>query len=84
MPTEPTNLRLDVDAKAGAYAVFDTLGMKPAQAVNLFFRQVALHGGIPFELKVPNADTAEAMRELESGGGTRYKNTQEMFKDLGV
>lgn len=84
MTTEPTNIRLDTDAKEKAWQIFDELGMKPAQAFNLFIRQVSLQGGMPFEIKVPNAETIEAMKELENGGGTRYKNTKAMLKDLGI
>ncbi|MGR3317214.1 MAG: type II toxin-antitoxin system RelB/DinJ family antitoxin [Candidatus Anammoxibacter sp.] len=84
MTTEPTNLRLDVAAKKHAYKVFAKVGLKPAQAVNLFLRQVALQGGIPFNIKVPNADTLEAMEELAKGGGTHYKTSLEMYDDLGI
>ncbi len=84
MTTEPTSLRLDSDAKKEAYAVFEQVGLKPAQAINLFLKQVALHGGIPFEIKVPNAATLEALHELESGGGQRFKNTADLYKDLGI
>jgi len=45
MNTEPTSLRLDVDAKKAAYAVFKKVGLKPAQAMNLFLPQVALNQG---------------------------------------
>jgi len=84
MVTEPTNIRLDAEAKEKAWQIFDELGMKPAQAFNLFIRQVSLQGGIPFEIKIPNAETLEAIKELSHGGGTRYKNTKEMLKDLGI
>lgn len=84
MTTEPTNLRLDVEAKKKAYAVFSKVGIKPAQAVNLFFHQVVLHNGIPFEIKIPNAETIEAMEELAKGKGKRYKNSRAMYKDLGI
>ncbi len=84
MTTEPTNLRLDVDAKKKAYKIFSKVGLKPAQAFNLFLRQVALRGGIPFDIKVPNAETMEAMAELSKGKGKRYNNSKEMYSDLGI
>ncbi len=84
MVTEPTNLRLDPDMKAEAYAVFQAIGLKPAQAFNLFLRQVALHKGLPFDVKIPNAETRAAIEELENGGGINYKNAEEMFKDLKI
>ena len=84
MITEPTNLRLDVAAKKHAYKVFAKVGLKPAQAVNLFLRQVALQGGIPFDIKIPNADTIEAMEELANGGGEHAKTSEEFYKKLGI
>ena len=84
MTTEPTNLRLDIDAKKAAYAVFEEVGLKPAQAVNLFLRQVALHKGLPFAVAIPNADTLAAMDELKQGGGKKFKTTDEFYSDLGL
>lgn len=84
MSTEPTSLRLDSDAKKQAYAIFEQVGLKPTQAINLFLKQVALRGGIPFDIKVPNADTLAAMDELESGKGARFKSKDEFFEDLGI
>ncbi|MCK4945483.1 MAG: type II toxin-antitoxin system RelB/DinJ family antitoxin [Candidatus Omnitrophica bacterium] len=84
MITEPTNIRLETKAKAKAWQIFEALGMKPAQAFNLFIRQVNLQGGIPFEIKIPNAETIAAMEELANGGGERSKNTKEMFEKLGI
>lgn len=84
MDTVPTNLRLDVEAKKQAYKVFSKVGLKPAQAINLFLYQVVLQGGIPFDIKIPNAETIEAMKELANGGGKRYKDSKKMYEDLGI
>lgn len=84
MVTEPTNLRLDADTKAKAYEVFEQIGLKPAQAFNLFLRQVALQKGLPFDLKIPNSETIEAMNEGLNGGGKRYANSEELFKNLEI
>ncbi len=84
MMTEPTSLRLDIEAKKQAYAIFKAVGLKPTQAINLFLRQVALRGGLPFDIKVPNTETTEAIKELKSGKGERYKTSQQMFDDLSI
>lgn len=39
---------------------------------------------VPIDDLVPNAETLEAIQELRSGGGVRYKDTAEMFADLGI
>ncbi len=84
MSTEPTNLRLDADAKKAAYAVFEKVGLKPAQAVNLFLRQVALHKGLPFPVAIPNDDTVAAMDELKQGGGKQFDSSDDFYRDLGI
>lgn len=84
MATEPTNFRLDSDAKKKAYSVFKKVGIKPAQAVNMFLYQVALQGGLPFDVKIPNTETVNAMEELSKGKGKKYKNSNDMYDDLGI
>ena len=83
MNTEPTSLRLDAEAKKQAYSIFDKIGLKPAQAINLFLRQVALNRGLPFDVKIPNAETIAAIKELDEGKGKIYTDTDEFFNDLG-
>ena len=84
MKTEPTSLRLDAEAKKSAYAIFEQVGLKPAQAVNLFLHQVVLNKGIPFPINIPNAITQDAMKELESGGGQSFGNNDDFYTDLGI
>ncbi|MCF6284736.1 MAG: type II toxin-antitoxin system RelB/DinJ family antitoxin [Candidatus Hydrogenedentes bacterium] len=84
MGTEPTSLRLDTDAKKAAYAIFAKVGLKPAQAVNLFLRQVALNNGLPFSINIPNPTTRAAMKELEDGSGTRFDKSDDFYDDLEI
>ena len=84
MATEPTNLRLDIQAKQQAYAIFEQVGLKPAQAVNLFLQQVVLHQGLPFDVKVPNKDSQAALDELEKAASQSFQNTDALYKDLGI
>ena len=35
-----------------AAAILETLGLTPEQAVSLFFRQVVMRGGLPFDLRI--------------------------------
>ena len=63
--TESTTYRVDKIVKREAYEIFRQIGLKPSQAINLFLSQVALRGGIPFEIKgrQPNKETLEAFEE---------------------
>jgi DNA-damage-inducible protein J len=82
MSTEPTSLRLDAEAKRKAYPIFEKLGLKPAQAINFFLHQVAMNHGLPFDLKIPNAETISAMNETEEEKSKVFTDTDEFFEDL--
>ena len=84
MNTESTSLRLDINAKKAAYAIFEEVGLKPAQAMNLFLRQVALNKGLPFSISIPNAETLDAIDELKQGSGKKFYTTDNFYGDLGI
>lgn len=59
--------RIDPKTKAATEEVLETLGMTPTEAIRLLYRQIALRGEFPVELKVPNAETAEVLRKADRG-----------------
>ncbi len=67
--TEMIRARVEPDLKHDAEAVFSTLGMSPTEAITLFYKQVALQQGLPFEVRIPNAETLEAMRQAHKKDG---------------
>jgi DNA-damage-inducible protein J len=76
--------RIEPGLKSKAEKYFDILGLSTTQAITLFFKQVELHRGLPFEINIPNNETIAAMKEIENGGGKKFKNTDELFKHLGI
>lgn len=73
--TETIRARVEPDLKHEAEAVFSTLGLTPTEAITLFYKQVTLRHGLPFEVKIPNRLTREAMRDAEQGKNlTRWEN----------
>lgn len=54
--TEVYQIRLDSQEKKHAFAVFKQLGITPAQAVRLFFKQVVITKSIPFSIENQNID----------------------------
>ncbi len=78
--TDQIQVRINPETKAAAEAVFSRLGIKPSDAVRLFYHQVELNQGIPFALRVPNAETLQAIDDLESGRDLERHSTLESFK----
>ena len=63
MKTEMMHTRIDPDLKQKAEAIFSAIGINTADAIRMFFAQVSLHNGLPFEVKIPNKETAKAMED---------------------
>jgi DNA-damage-inducible protein J len=83
--TEAIEARVDSKLKAQAEGVLNQLGLSASDAIRLFYKQVALRKGLPFDVALPNATTRRAMRDVAEGERlTRYKDTREMFEKLGL
>lgn len=55
--------RIDANIKAQAETILAELGIKPSQAISMFYTQIVHQRGIPLELKIPNDETLAAMNE---------------------
>ena len=60
--TEVYQVRLDSQEKKQAFAVFKQLGITPAQAVRLFFKQVVLTKSIPFSIENQNINLEQLIK----------------------
>ena len=65
--SEMIRARVEPTLKREAEMVFSQLGLSPTQAIRLFYKQVTLQHGLPFAVKVPNAETREALRQAYAG-----------------
>jgi len=69
-----------------ANVIFGHLGITMSDALNMFLRQSILHGGMPFELKIPkyNQTTLAALSDMEQskGKGIRGVNVRDALAQL--
>ena len=82
--TDIVRARIDHDTKELAAAALEAMGLSISDAIRLLMLRVADERRLPFDVKVPNATTRQAMRELEAGKGHRSASADALFKDLGV
>jgi DNA-damage-inducible protein J len=66
------NARIDPRLKQDAELVFQRLDISLTDAFRLFLRQAVLQQGLPFDVKLPNAETVSALAEVQTGGGKVY------------
>ncbi|PPQ34277.1 type II toxin-antitoxin system RelB/DinJ family antitoxin [Rhodopila globiformis] len=76
--------RIDQATKERAAAALAAMGLSISDAIRLLMLRIADEKRLPFEVKVPNAGSVEAMTELEQGNGKRFADSAALFKDLGL
>jgi DNA-damage-inducible protein J len=77
------NARIDPNLKAKAEKVLDRVGVSASQAITMFYRQVVLRKGLPFEVCIPNAETVAALKEIEAGGAQIVNtSTKDVFDEI--
>ena len=59
--------RVEPDLKAQAEAGFGAIGLTRTEAITRFYRQVTLHHGLPFPVRLPDASTEAAIRDAVQG-----------------
>ena len=56
------------------------MGLSVSDAIRLLLLRVADEKRLPFNVQVPNAETVEAMKELNEGKGRRFRNAGKLLK----
>ncbi|MBL6601221.1 MAG: type II toxin-antitoxin system RelB/DinJ family antitoxin [Candidatus Puniceispirillum sp.] len=79
--TETIRARVEPALKSEAEAILKKIGLSSSEAMRLFLYQVVQQRGLPFEVKIPNAETIAAIEELETGKGIRVNSVEELFDD---
>lgn len=76
------HVRVDDKVKAQATKALTAMGLSVSDAVRVFLTRVAADKQLPFELKVPNAETRAAMAEARAMGKARFNSGGELVNEL--
>ncbi|MEG2543778.1 MAG: type II toxin-antitoxin system RelB/DinJ family antitoxin [Longicatena sp.] len=96
MASKSANLyaRIEPDVKEQAESILSALGIPASNAINMFYKQIILRRGIPFDVKIPPArplDMSSLLEEqmnveLEKGYADmkagRTKSAKKVFADI--
>jgi len=83
--TATVRARIDPRLKKGAEEVLEELGLSSTQAINLFFRQIMLRKGLPFDVVIPNATTRRTFERTDAGKDIVVcRDGDDVFKKLGI
>ena len=83
--TSTVRARLEPTLKNHAEGVFHRLGLNPTQAITIFYRQVELRGGLPFDVAIPTPTTRRTFESTDAGRDlVLCKNADDMFSRLRI
>jgi DNA-damage-inducible protein J len=80
--TTMVHVRLDERVKARAEKALAAMGLSVSDAVRVLLTRVAVEKALPFEVRVPNARTREAMAELKKGKLKKLSGVDTLMDDL--
>jgi DNA-damage-inducible protein J len=74
--------RLDSDLKRDASAVLGAMGLTVSDAIRLLFVRVVAEKALPFDIRIPNAETEKAMAEADKGKVESFASVEALMADL--
>ena len=84
MAAKSANLyaRIEPDVKEKAESILSTLGIPASSAINMFYKQIILQRGLPFEVKLPSSRPEELEKGYSDMQAGRAKNAKKAFADI--
>ena len=82
MATSMVHIRVDEKVKAKAAKTLAAMGLTVSDAVRLLLTRIASEKALPFEVRVPNAETVEAMKAGLRGEATTVGSVEELFREM--
>ncbi len=81
--TTTIQARINPEIKTQAQKILNSLHISMSEAISIYLTQIALHKGIPFEIKVPNEQTVKTIKKSENGKELhKVKSVDELFREL--
>ena len=74
--------RIEPSVKKKAEMVLSRIGISPSEAINVFYRRVAIDKGIPFSLSIPNAETRKAIENVRSRKNLKTVSLEKFAEEM--
>lgn len=83
--TATIRARIEPRLKEDVEKLFQKMGLTTTEALNLFYRQVKLRNGLPFNVVIPNKTTEKVFKDTDAQRNlVRCDNADDMFDNLGI
>ncbi len=78
---EVVRARLEPSLKKEVEKILNELGLTSSEAIYIFFKMIKQQKGIPFEVKIPNRETIEAIEAAVNEQVSEYDSVEDMLED---
>jgi DNA-damage-inducible protein J len=83
--TAMVRARIEPKLKESAEKIFNKVGLSTTEAITLFYKQVELRSGLPFDLVIPNELTKKTLDKTDDGKELIVcEDAKDMFERLGI
>jgi len=83
--TTTVRARIQPELKEHAETVFARLGMSSTQAITMFYKQVEIRNGLPFDVVIPTLLTEQTLKLTDTGRDlTICTDAKDLFNKLGI
>jgi DNA-damage-inducible protein J len=77
--------RIEPELRNHVESIFQRLGVSPTQAITMFYKQVELRDGLPFDVAIPATTTKRTLKATDAGRDLVVcDDAEDMFDKLGV
>ena len=81
MKTAAVHSRIQPEIKEQAETILHRLGLSPTEAIRMFYSQITLRNGLPFDVAIPNEETVQALEDSRAGRNMeRFDSVEELFE----
>ncbi len=75
--------RMENTLKTEVESILNQLGLNITDAINIYFQQIKMHNGLPFEVRLLNETTKEAIANTKNNVDiVSCENAEELFEEL--
>jgi DNA-damage-inducible protein J len=83
--TATLTVRIDAQVKREAQEVLKQLGLTTTQAISMYLNQIRVEKALPYHPHIPNAETLQAMDDLENRRGVKtFETVEAALAHLGI
>jgi len=83
--TATIRTRIEPSLKSEVEDILAEVGLTASETVHLLYRQIKLHRGLPFDVRIPNTVTVRTLNASKAGRGVkRFGSKKELYAHLGL